>query len=84
MLKREPLVLGNKTLKQVTEDICLLVERLPGKGWMTAFASAKIVFLFYLSVMGMIVRATGMGLMGVNSPVGWGTDIITFVFWIGI
>ena len=22
--------------------------------------------------------------MGVNSPVGWGTDIITFVFWIGI
>ena len=26
----------------------------------------------------------GMGLMGVNHPVAWGTDIITFVFWIGI
>jgi molybdopterin-containing oxidoreductase family membrane subunit len=25
-----------------------------------------------------------MGMMGVNHPVGWGTDIITFVFWIGI
>ena len=83
MIKREPLVEGNKSLKQVTEDICSLVERPPGKGWLAVFASSKILFLFYLSVMGMIV-ATGMGLMGVNSPVGWGTDIITFVFWIGI
>tara|TARA_B100000749_G_scaffold280898_1_gene280858 strand:- start:52010 stop:53368 length:1359 start_codon:yes stop_codon:yes gene_type:complete len=83
MIRREPLVEGNKSLKQVTDDICALVERPPGKSWMACFASAKILFLFYLSVMGMIV-ATGMGLMGVNSPVGWGTDIITFVFWIGI
>ena len=43
----------------------------------------RVLFLFYLVVVGCIV-ATGMGLMGVNNPVAWGTDIITFVFWIGI
>ena len=41
------------------------------------------IFLFYIVVIAIIV-STGMGLMGVNHPVGWGTDIVTFVFWIGI
>lgn len=83
MIKREPLVLGNKTYKQVTEDICSLVESFPGGRYFLALFAAKSLLVFYLIVMGMIV-AYGMGLMGVNHPVGWGTDIITFVFWIGI
>jgi Ni/Fe-hydrogenase subunit HybB-like protein len=28
--------------------------------------------------------ASGMGVAGINHPVGWGTYIINFVFWIGI
>lgn len=83
MLGREPLVEGNKSLKDVTDDICSLVERPPGKAWWGAFLSAKLLFIFYIIVMGTII-GKGMGLMGINSPVGWGTDIITFVFWIGI
>jgi molybdopterin-containing oxidoreductase family membrane subunit len=31
-----------------------------------------------------MVIAYGMGLLGVNHPIGWGTMIVTFVFWIGI
>jgi Ni/Fe-hydrogenase subunit HybB-like protein len=83
MMKREPLVLGGKTYKDVTDDICALVEQFPGPKYFAALLGVKAWFLFYLAVMGTIV-ATGMGLMGVNSPVGWGTDIVTFVFWIGI
>ena len=83
MLKRKPLVLGNKTFKSVTEDIASLVETIPGKGFFSLLLSAKSLFLFYIIVLVCIV-ATGMGLMGVNHPVAWGTDIITFVFWIGI
>lgn len=83
MIKREPLVLGNKTYKDVTEDICSLVETIPGGKYFLALLTAKTLLLFYLVVLGFIV-GTGMGLMGVNHPVGWGTDIITFVFWIGI
>lgn len=77
------MVLGNKTFKSVTEDIASLVETIPGKGFFSLLLSAKSLFLFYIIVLVCIV-ATGMGLMGVNHPVAWGTDIITFVFWIGI
>ncbi len=83
MMKRNQLILGNKTLKDITDDICQPVETLPGKGWVAMFLSAKTLLLFYIFVMGMIV-ANGMGLLGVNHPNGWGTMIITFVFWIGI
>ena len=83
MIKRSPLVLGKKSLRDVTEDIVSLVEKFPGPKYFAALLSAKTLFLFYLCVMGLIV-AIGMGLMGVNHPVAWGTDIITFVFWIGI
>lgn len=82
-VKEAPLVLGNKTHKQVTEDICQLVERPPSKGFWALLMTSKLFLLWFLFTMGMIVTF-GMGLMGVNSPVGWGTDIITFVFWIGI
>ena len=83
MLKRNPLVLGGKTLKDVSDDICSLVESWPSSKFIWTLLSAKTLFVFYIFVMGAIV-AVGMGLMGVNHPVGWGTDIITFVFWIGI
>lgn len=83
MIKREPLVLGNKTYKDVTDDICSLLEKMPGGKYFLALLTAKTLLLFYLVVLGFIV-GTGMGLMGVSHPVGWGTDIITFVFWIGI
>lgn len=82
-MKRNPLVLGNKSLKQVTEDVAVLVEKFPGKKYFGVLFTAKTLFLFYLGVMTAIVFV-GMGLMGVNHPVAWGTDIVTFVFWIGI
>lgn len=82
-MKRKILVQGNKSLKQITEDILSPVERFPSKGWIGMFLSAKMLFLAYLVVIAIVV-STGMGLLGVNHPVGWGTMIITFVFWIGI
>lgn len=83
MIKRQQLVLGNKSLKDVTDDICSLLERMPGQKFWAMFLAALVLFGFYIFVQGMIV-AKGMGLMGINNPVGWGTDIITFVFWVGI
>jgi Ni/Fe-hydrogenase subunit HybB-like protein len=83
MMTRNPLVLGNKTLKDVTDDICKPVETFPSKGWIGLFLSAKVLLLFYIGILATVI-ATGMGLLGVNHPNGWGTMIITFVFWIGI
>ncbi len=80
---RKPLVLGNKTYKDVTDDIIAPVMAPPGKKWFALFLSAKMLFLFYILHIAYII-GTGMGLLGVNHPIGWGTMIITFVFWIGI
>ena len=82
-MKRKPLVLGDKSFKEITDDVCELVERPPSKGFLATFLSAKVLLLFFIIVMGLTV-ARGLGLMGVNHPVSWGTDIVTFVFWIGI
>lgn len=82
-MKRNPLVLGNKTLKDVSDDICAPVERFPSKGWMGMFLGAKTLLLFYIAILAGVV-GVGIGLLGVNSPVFWGTMIVTFVFWIGI
>ncbi|MBX3019814.1 MAG: polysulfide reductase NrfD [Bdellovibrionaceae bacterium] len=82
-MKRNELVLGNKTLKDITEDIVAPVESFPGKGWIGMFLGAKTLFLFYIISVAVVI-STGMGLLGVNNPIGWGTMIITFVFWIGI
>lgn len=83
MIKRSPLVLGNKTYADITNDICELVEKVPNHNYFAALLSVKSLLLVYLVTMGMIVTY-GMGLMGTSHPVMWGTDIITFVFWIGI
>ncbi len=83
MIRRNPLILGHKTYETITKDICGLVERMPGPSFFAGLAGAQFLLFIFLFAQGMIVWY-GMGMMGVNHPVGWGTDIITFVFWIGI
>ena len=83
MIKRNQLVLGNKDLKQITDDICAPVETMPSKQWLGMFLGAKTLLLVYLVNIGRVVTR-GMGLLGVNHPIAWGTMIITFVFWMGI
>ncbi len=82
-VSRKPLVLGNKTYKDITDDICQPVETFPSKQWFGLFFSAKALFIFYIIHIAIVI-GTGLGLLGVNHPIGWGTMIITFVFWIGI
>jgi Ni/Fe-hydrogenase subunit HybB-like protein len=82
-MRRNPLIIGNKNLKDITDDICQPVETFPSKGWVALFLSAKSLLIFYVVILGLVI-ANGMGLLGVNHPNGWGTMIITFVFWIGI
>ncbi len=83
MIKRNQLILGQKTLKDITNDICAPLESLPRKGWVMLFLGALSLLTFYIIILGTVITK-GMGLLGVNHPNGWGTMIITFVFWIGI
>lgn len=81
---REPLVLGNKSYHDVTADILAPAERMPNLGWMAGFGLAALVAACFLSVIVSGTIVTGMGMHGINHPVGWGVHIINFVFWIGI
>lgn len=83
MIKRNPLVLGGKSLKDISDDISAPLERYPSKGWMAMFLASNTLLLIYLGILGCVI-GIGIGLLGVTHPIFWGTMIVTFVFWIGI
>ncbi len=82
-VSRKPLIIGNKTYAEITEDICKPIETFPSKNWFALMLSANTLFAVYLLTIAIIIT-TGIGLLGVNHPIAWGTMIVTFVFWIGI
>jgi molybdopterin-containing oxidoreductase family membrane subunit len=80
---RGPLIEGNKTPGQITSDVISPMEARAGKWWFIAFgiSSLAAIFGFYAIY---ITVTRGIGTWGLNNSVGWGWDIINFVWWIGI
>ncbi len=84
MGRPQPIIAPGHTFQSVTDKIGAVV--LEGKtpwGWWLGFAIA------FSGLMMMLVSVTylfvwGVGVWGVNIPVGWGFAIINFVWWIGI
>lgn len=66
----------------VNEDANRLLTR-PGRGYLALLGmSIALVGLAVVAFLGDVVY--GLGLAGLTNPVGWGTFITTFVFWVGI
>jgi len=79
-----PVIGPGHTFASVTDKISSIV--LTGKTpiwWVSGFA---IVFLLTMVLLYTIVKLLfiGVGIWGVNIPVGWGFAIVNFVWWIGI
>ena len=80
---REPLVQGNKSYHDITEDIIGPTERAPGAAWWAIFGiSAALAGVMVFCIVWTIWR--GIGTWDLNRTVGWGWDITNFVWWIGI
>lgn len=79
----EPLITGDKTLSQVTEDVCAPLERKPTTLWWAGFLTALAAFALGFVAVTYEIK-TGIGTWGLNRTVGWAFDITNFVFWIGI
>jgi molybdopterin-containing oxidoreductase family membrane subunit len=80
---REPLVDGDKTYHQVTEDIIGPIETKPTRAWWIGLSIALALLLF--GVYSVYREVTyGIGQWNLNRTVGWGWDITNFVWWIGI
>lgn len=80
---REPLIKGNKTYSQVTEDIYRPIKTKPGKLWFFGFGISSLA-LFVFVVLVVITVWYGIGTWGVNRTIGWGWGITNFVWWVGI
>ncbi len=78
-----PLILGDRTPKDVTADVAAPIERGASKSWWVAFIVAlSLLGVGFAAVWYQI--ATGIGTWGLNKTVGWAFDITNFVFWVGI
>lgn len=80
---RVPLIAGNKTYHQVTEEVCRPLEGTPGFLWYVGFFISLIALLTGVVLVTHQIW-TGIGTWGLNRTVGWGWDITNFVFWVGI
>lgn len=82
--RRAPLVTGGHDFKSVTDTICGVVESpKPPPGWYIAFAISSSVALMFFALL-VYLFGVGIGVWGVQNPVGWGFAIVNFVFWVGI
>ncbi len=80
---RLPLIDGEKSLGQVTKEVCAPMDRRAGSAWWAAFLASFAVLTIGAVAIGYQI-ATGIGVWGENNTVGWAFDITNFVFWIGI
>jgi Ni/Fe-hydrogenase subunit HybB-like protein len=81
---RHPVIASGHTLSTVTDQISAIVLRKRAPlGWWIAVGITSLMSAMLLTAIVKLVF-TGIGIWGNNQPVGWGFDIINFVWWIGI
>ncbi|HEX4543394.1 MAG TPA: NrfD/PsrC family molybdoenzyme membrane anchor subunit [Candidatus Acidoferrum sp.] len=79
-----PVIEPGHTYTSVTDKISAIVLTRPTSlGWVAGFAlSFTLVMVLTVSLAWLIIK--GVGIWGINIPVGWGFAIVNFVWWIGI
>lgn len=80
---REPLILGDKSYKDITDDIIAPIEGAAPKGWKILITITGLISLYGVGCI-LYLLATGVGVWGLNKTVGWAWDITNFVWWVGI
>jgi Ni/Fe-hydrogenase subunit HybB-like protein len=72
------------TFSSVTDKISAIVlTKGTARGWWIGFG-VSLFFVNVLMLAATYLIAKGIGIWGNNIPVGWGLDILNFVWWIGI
>ncbi|HVM91750.1 MAG TPA: NrfD/PsrC family molybdoenzyme membrane anchor subunit [Terriglobales bacterium] len=84
VVNRAPVIEPGHTFATVTDKISSIVLTRPiSNGWVVGFAAMFMCTMMLLYALGyLFVR--GVGIWGINIPIGWGFAIVNFVWWIGI
>jgi Ni/Fe-hydrogenase subunit HybB-like protein len=80
---RPTLILGGNDFHSITEVVSGVVERKAPVGWW-AVLGVSLLALSGLAIGVPWLFWEGIGVWGLNVPVGWAWDITNFVFWVGI
>lgn len=80
---RIPLILGNKTYRNITDDIIAPIEGKANRLWYILFTISALAFLWGIGCLSYTI-GVGIGAWGSNNGVDWAWDITNFVWWIGI
>ena len=79
-----PVLAPGHTYATITDKISAIVLlQKTRRGWWFGFAIAFILFMVLNVAIGYLL-IVGVGIWGINIPVGWGFAIVNFVWWIGI
>jgi Ni/Fe-hydrogenase subunit HybB-like protein len=79
-----PIMEPGYTFATVTDKISSIVlTRKTPRGWYIGLAISFGLFMLFLYAVSVLL-VKGVGVWGVNIPVGWGFAIVNFVWWIGI
>jgi len=84
-IRRLPRVLEpGYSYASVTDKIASIVLTRPvSMGWLAGFTISFTILMVLLgSIAWLIIK--GVGIWGINIPIGWGFAIVNFVWWIGI
>jgi molybdopterin-containing oxidoreductase family membrane subunit len=78
-----PVVTGRWSPGTVTDKITSVIFQPTPRWWLLGTAISFLVVMMFLYAV-TVLFAKGVGIWGVNIPVGWGFAIVNFVWWIGI
>ena len=71
-------------LRSITEKISnTVLTRVTPLPWLIGFALGFVLLMLFLYAVS-VLFLRGVGIWGINQPVGWGYDIVNLVWWIGI
>ncbi|MBP3191068.1 NrfD/PsrC family molybdoenzyme membrane anchor subunit [Natronogracilivirga saccharolytica] len=77
------LVKGNHDFASITKLIADIPQERTPLWWYIAFGISNIVMAVMLAMVIWLIWQ-GIGVWGLQQPVGWGWDITNFVWWVGI
>jgi Ni/Fe-hydrogenase subunit HybB-like protein len=72
------------TYASVTDQISgIVLQQRRRAGWLVGFAISFVLLMVFIVAVSYLL-VVGVGIWGINIPVGWGFAITNFVWWIGI
>ena len=80
---REPLILGDKSYGDITDDIVGPIEGPAPRAWKIMITITGLIGLYGIGCITYLL-GTGVGVWGLNKAGGWAWDITNFVWWVGI